>query len=215
MSKSVLIAGATGLVGSSVINLLKEDSAFNPVIILTRRDIPALRKYLNIKQHIIDFDNYESYKEFVKADAVVCALGTTIKKAGSQEKFRKVDYEYPLRLAEAASENKCEKYILVSSVGANPDSKNFYLRVKGEIEKDLAKLNFKSIHFLHPSLLLGERDEKRAGEGIAQKAAPLMKLILPYKFKPIEADTIARKIRNIILTDPVGFKTYEGKELYE
>jgi uncharacterized protein YbjT (DUF2867 family) len=213
--KSVIVAGATGLVGSSLINILKDKASEGKLIILTRRDIPELRKYLSVKQHIINFDDTESYKDHVKADAVVCALGTTLKKAGSQENFRKVDYSYPLQIAEAASENKCEKYILVSAIGADPDSRVFYNRVKGELERDLVKYNFKSLHFLHPSLLLGERDEKRRGEELAQKILPLFSFFMPYKYRPIEADAVAQKIVRIISDDSAGVFKYEGRDFYD
>jgi uncharacterized protein YbjT (DUF2867 family) len=215
MKKSILIAGATGLVGSSLVNLIKEDPSFSEVIILVRKDVPSLRKYKSIRQHIIDFTDAAFYKEHVKADTVVCALGTTIKKAGSQEKFREVDYLYPLQLAEAASANKCDKYILVSAVGADPSSKVFYNRVKGELERDLQKLKFKSLHFLNPSLLLGKRDEKRAGEGIGKALMPLFSFILPDKYKPIKAEVVAAKIKRISEDGDTGVFKYEGKEFYE
>jgi uncharacterized protein YbjT (DUF2867 family) len=214
MPNSILIAGATGLVGSSLVDIVKNDSFFIEIIILTRRDIPSLRKYLNITQHIIDFHKPESYRHLVKADTVVCTLGTTIKKAGSQEKFKEVDYTYPLQIAAAASENKCRKYILVSAAGADPSSKVFYNRTKGELERDLKKISFTEVHILRPSLLLGKRNETRTGEAIGQKIIPIISPILPYKYRPIKAATVADKIKRTAKDNTMGIYIYEGKDFY-
>jgi len=108
------------------------------------------------------------------AQDVFCALGTTIRKAGSQEAFRHVDLELPLRAAEQALKAGAEQFIVVSSVGADPASKNFYLRTKGEIERELARLHFKALHILRPSLLIGKRPEFRLGEAIGMKIAPVL-----------------------------------------
>jgi uncharacterized protein YbjT (DUF2867 family) len=215
MDKSVLIAGATGLVGRSIVDIIKDENTFSEIIILTRRDMPELRKYLNIRQHIIDFGNPASYRDFVKADTVISALGTTIKKAGSQEKFREVDYTYPLQLAEAASANKCDKYILISAVGADPSSGIFYNRVKGELERDLKKLNFRSLHLLQPSLLLGERGERRLGEDMAQRLLPLISFMFPSKYRPVKASIVAEKVKRLSLEDTEGIFKHEGDDFYK
>jgi uncharacterized protein YbjT (DUF2867 family) len=209
-NSSILITGATGLVGNSLLKIVSNDPYFTEVKVLTRRIIPAQN---NLTQYQTDFNEPSSYSSQVKADTVVCAIGTTIKKAGSQEKFRYVDYQIPLQIAEAASANKCDKFILVSAVGADPYSKVFYNRIKGELERDLIKLKFRSIHILRPSLLLGKREEKRAGEAIGQIMMPLFHFLLPPKYRAIKAETVAAKISEISKSDSEGIFFYEGKDL--
>jgi uncharacterized protein YbjT (DUF2867 family) len=213
-TKSILVTGATGLIGRSLIKLLQQDQYFNEIIILSRRRVPEWTKDKRIQQHIVDLSNPSGYRNIVKADTVVSALGTTIKKAGSQDKFREVDYQMPLNLAQAASANNCSSFILVSAVGSSPDSRVFYNKVKGEVERDLVKIKFKSIHILHPSLLLGERNEKRIGEKIGQIFMPLMSFLIPEKYRPVQADVIAKRIIQLAKSDKQGIYHYEGKDLY-
>ena len=119
-----------------------------------------------LKQHIIDFDKPETYQNLVIGDDFFCTIGTTIKKAGSQEAFRKVDFEYPKQFATIASQNKVNQFIIVSSLGANATSSNFYLNTKGEIQNFLKDCNLESVSIFQPSLLLGNRTEFRLGEKI-------------------------------------------------
>ena len=167
MSNIALLAGATGLVGSHCLKQLLEDEYFETVKILTR-------KPLNIVHHklieiAVNFDQLEDFRLQMDATHTFCALGTTIKKAGSQEAFRKVDHEYPLKLAKVVHSMGCPSYTIVTAMGANATSLIFYNRVKGEVERDLSKIGFKSLNILQPSLLMGERSEARFGEGLAQK----------------------------------------------
>jgi len=210
----VLVAGATGLIGSEFLQLIRNSENYPEVIAVARRAIPSVNNTANITQRIIDFDKLEDYIDALAATTTVCALGTTIKKAGSQEKFREVDYLLPLKIAKIVLENGGENFVLVSAVGADPDSKVFYNRVKGELEADIRKLPFKSIHILRPSLLLGEREEFRAAEALGQMFLKPIRKIFPLKYRPIYAMEVAQKILEILSLKNEGIKIYEGAELH-
>lgn len=210
---TVLLIGATGLIGSTFLNLIKNDEGFE-IIALSRTEIPSLKDYPHIKQKIIDFNNLEKYKHLIAAQSVVSALGTTIKKAGSQENFRKVDHQLPLEIANYALENGCQNFILISSIGADPISKVFYTRVKGELERDIRKLSFKSIHIIRPSLLLGDREEFRLREEIGKIFLKPFGFLIPAKYSPIHAITIANKIYSLLNNPKEGIYIYEGNDIY-
>ena len=164
MNKTALIIGATGLTGEQCLMELMASTHYNKVIVLTRKKLVTTNS--EIENIVTDFENLESIRQQIKAEHIYCAMGTTIGKAGSQAAFRKVDYEIPLQVAQIAKENGAVKFMLVSSMGADASSKIFYSKVKGELEEALAKLNFKSLLIFRPSILLGNRKEKRTGEAI-------------------------------------------------
>ncbi|MFZ2633684.1 MAG: NAD-dependent epimerase/dehydratase family protein [Desulfosalsimonadaceae bacterium] len=209
----VLVAGATGLIGGAVIRLLYDDPSAGNVIALTRRKIPSLPEVARMRQEVMDFDRLEASGRQISARTVVCALGTTIKKAGSQETFREVDYGLPMRLAEIAVKNGCEKFILISAVGADPNSPVFYNKVKGELERDLEKIGFKTLHIIRPSLLLGDREEFRLGEEIGKMMVKPFQFLIPGKYKPVHAGVIAQKIRSLLDDDTLGVHVYEGGQI--
>lgn len=212
--KTALLAGATGLVGGFVLDYLLEDDAFSEVIVLTRKSIP--KNHPKLKQLLVNFDQLNDYKEQIKADIVFCCLGTTIKAAGSQEAFRKVDYEYPLSIAEIAKANGAKSYLLVSAIGSSKNSIVFYNRVKGEVEDAIGNLHFDSYHILQPSLIIGDRSEKRFGEGIAQTAAPVFDTMMfgPFsKYKSIKAEQIAKAMIHFSKSDEKGVFIHESDEL--
>ena len=205
---SALLIGATGLVGGLVLEQLLQDDFYNEVIVLTRKS--SGKNHPKLKEVLVDFDHLENYKTDIKADVVFCTLGTTIKKAGSQEAFKKVDYEYPLRVAEIAKQNGATAYLLITALGASKNSVIFYNRVKGEVEEAIGKLNFDAFHILQPSLIIGERNEVRSGEGVAQKLSPIYDTLMfgPLsKYKSIKAEQIAAAMVHYSkLTDKGVFK---------
>ncbi|MBP1966893.1 NAD(P)H-binding protein [Paenibacillus aceris] len=198
MGTSAIVAGGTGLVGRELIRLLLEDPAYDKVIALVRKDMQVshLRGNEKLVQFITDYNRLDSELEpAVMADAhVFCTLGTTIKKAGSQEQFRKVDFEYPMKLGEIASRGKARAFVIVTAMGANSASSIFYNRVKGDVEHGLRSLNLRSLYLLRPSLILGDRDEVRVGEQlgslVSRAISPLMIGGL-RTYRPIHASTIA------------------------
>jgi len=180
------IAGATGLVGGHIVEFAGADT-----LALVRRPVPGLP----CAQHVVDFERLEDGHLDHTLDRVYCALGTTIRKAGSPEAFRRVDYDYVLALGRWARAQGATEFRVVSSIGADAGSSNLYLRVKGEMERDLAQLGFRSLVIFQPGLLLGARTESRPLELAAQKLAPLFGALLVgplKKYRPVEARDVAR-----------------------
>lgn len=209
--KTALIIGGTGLIGSELLNLLLDSNDYLKVITFVKRDTGI--KHPKLTQHIIDFDKPETYIELVVGDDFFCTIGTTIKKAGSKEAFRKVDFGYPKQFAAFALQNKVKNYLIISSLGANAKSGNFYLKTKGEIQDFLKDCDFESVAVLQPSLLLGNRTEFRLGEKVGaffMKTFSLLFVGNLKKYKPIESKTVAKALLKIAQTNNKGFKIYES-----
>lgn len=211
-AKSVLLLGATGLVGSECLKLLASDPTFERIVVLTRRPLPAPPSP-RIECHQVNFDGPSSFAAYLNVDAVICALGTTIKKAGSQEAFRKVDYEYPLMFAKLAREAGASHFLLVTSMGPDAKSRNFYLRVKGELEDAVAALGYPSLSIFRPSLLLGPRNEFRFVELISQKVLGAISFMIPRSVRPILASRVAFAIVERAKSGAVGTKIITNAEM--
>ncbi|OOV29399.1 oxidoreductase [Flavobacterium sp. LM5] len=212
--KTALVIGSTGLIGSQLVDLLVTSEHYEKVLIFVKRDSGKLHPKL--EQHIINFDAPEAYQHLVKGDDVFCTIGTTIKKAGSQSAFRKVDYEYPIGFSKIAKTNNIKQFLIVSSLGANKDSNNFYLKTKGEMEAALAKANFETTVIVRPSLLLGHRSEFRLGEKIGaffSKGFSFLLLGSLKKYRPIESSTVARALYLLAQSNVKGYTIYESDEL--
>ena len=162
MSKTVLIVGATGLIGSQLLELLLADDYYSKVIALTRK--PLAIDHLKLDNLVLDFNKLSDSLEKLKVDDVYCCLGTTMKQARSQAAFRKVDFEYPLEIARITKESGAKSYLLVTALGANKRSSFYYNRVKGEVEEAIGQFGFKTYHVFRPSFLQGNRKEQRTGE---------------------------------------------------
>ena len=186
-----IIAGSTGLVGGNVIKVLSNKK--QRAVALTRRSIPNLPP--NITEMIIDFDAFEKNGSLPSCNNVFICLGTTIKTAGSKENFRKVDIDYCLSIARKAKESGAETLSLISSIGANSSSKNFYLKTKGELEESIQRIGFSTVNIFRPSFLVGERSEKRLAEKIAINLAKIMDLFLigtASKYRSVKAESLAK-----------------------
>jgi uncharacterized protein YbjT (DUF2867 family) len=209
--KTALIIGSTGLTGSQLLQLLLESDSYSKVITFVKRETGI--QHPKLKQYIIDFDNIESYQNLIQGDDFFCTLGTTINKAGSKEVFRKVDFEYPQQFAKIAIENKIQKFLIISSLGADTDSSNFYLKTKGEIENFLRTSKVKSATIFRPSLLLGKRNEFRFGEKAAAFFMKIFSFLLIRKlkkYKPIESKTVAKALFVIAQQKNTKFTIYES-----
>ncbi|MFE3870197.1 NAD(P)H-binding protein [Flavobacterium sp. ZS1P70] len=214
--KTALIIGSTGLIGSQLLNLLLDSNDYLKVIAFVKRDTGI--KHPKLTQHVIDFDKPETYKELIVGDDFFCTIGTTITKAGSNDAFRKVDFEYPRQFATFALLNKVKQYLIISSLGADAKSGNFYLKTKGEIQDFLKDCDFESISVLQPSLLLGNRTEFRLGEKVGaffMKTLSFLLLGNLKKYKPIEGKTVAKALVKIAQTNNKGFKIYESDVIQE
>ncbi|MGG3915208.1 NAD-dependent epimerase/dehydratase family protein [Bacillus sp. es.034] len=175
MSKVALIAGATGLVGSYLVDILLKSPEYTKVISFVRRDSGV--KHEKLDERIISFDGMKLLPH-EEIDDVFCCLGTTIKKAKTKHAFKKVDYEYPVQLGKLGKAHGAKQYLVISSIGASPESPFFYSKVKGNLEKELKELLYPSLHIFRPSLLLGERQEfrfgEKAGEIFSRAVRPVM-----------------------------------------
>ena len=209
--KTALIAGASGLIGSSLYRMLLEAPQYDRVHILVRRKIDF--DHPKLVQYVVDFDNLKNYQLDFSADDAFCTLGTTIAKAGSKPAFIRVDHDYVLSFAEIALAAGATGFYLVSSMGANPDSNIFYNKVKGLVEEDLKLLGFPRMGIFRPSLLLGPRVEKRAGEKFASWMMMALDFMIPSKYKAIHVDKVARKMIEAALQDERGIFVLESDQL--
>lgn len=211
-----LVLGATGLVGGEVVQELLRSEAYDEVKVLLRR--PLAFQHPKLNQNIIDLEQLEEKADyFTGVRDVFCCLGTTIRKAGSQVKFRKVDLEYPLRAAKVSRQRGVKQFLAVSAMGANPGSRIFYNRVKGEAEQVLCSVGLQGVHLFRPSLLLGERNEFRFGEAagawIMKGLDPLMRG-RTSKYRAMPATTIARAMVSIALTGTAGSHVYPNDVIH-
>ncbi len=207
MEKKAILIGATGLVGSHVLQLLLSDERYESVKVLHRRSTGT--SHPKLTEHIIDFDDQESWKPLVTGDHLFSTLGTTLKKAGSKDAQYKIDYTYQYNFAKIASENGDSSYALVSSLGANPDSGSFYPRIKGELDEAVQKLSFDNTLILRPSFLDGSRDEFRLGERIGIAIAKVVcKIPGLKKYHPIKAETVAKAMIE-------GLNSKQSKHIFE
>ncbi len=206
--RTVLLCGATGLVGRECLRQLLADPGVARVRALVRRELGVHDPRLD--ERLVDFERLAEHAELLGGVAqVVCALGTTIKQAGSREAFRRVDHDYPLALARLGVACGARHYLLVSSIGASPHARTFYLRVKGELEQALAALSYRSLSILRPSLLVGERAERRRGEELAARLG----FLFPTRYKPIAAADVAAGIVRLAREDAPGQRIVESAEL--
>ena len=197
----VLILGATGLVGKSALMQAVTHPAIAHVIAPTRKPLPPSSKLSNPVAERLELLLPEVLTW--RVDAVICALGTTSSKAGSEEAFRQVDYVLPLAFAKLAHQQGAETFALVSAIGADPDSSFFYPKTKGEIERDIKLVGFKSLTILRPSIIDGKREESRFAEGAALTLSRLLAPVLPRKFHVNPAAKIAEVLLDTVLgADP-------------
>jgi len=213
MSRTAVIVGSSGLVGGCCLERLLHDPEYSRVILLVRRK--ALVRHPKSDERIVNFDELASV-EFEAGADVFCALGTTIRKAGSQSEFRKVDLEYPLALAKRAHELAAARFLVVSSVGANASSSNFYLRTKGEMEEAIRALPFRAIHIFRPSFLVGARREWRPGEAAGAAFAQTFRLLLlgPLRrYRPVAADTVAAAMLAAAVGPETGTHVHQYDEI--
>lgn len=184
----LMLVGATGLVGQSVLRQALKHPQVKQVISPTRRLLPPHARLLN---PLVDFDALPSEAGWWTVDAVICTLGTTIKKTGSQAAFRRIDHDHPLAVAQLALRHGAKAYALNSALGADANSRVFYSRTKGELERDLQTLGYPSLTFVRPGLIGGERQEARLGEQIGVTVSQWLRPLLPKRYRVVPAERIA------------------------
>jgi uncharacterized protein YbjT (DUF2867 family) len=191
-TRKALLVGATGLIGGHCLQTLCDNPNYSEVTAIVRK--PILKTHRKLKVITSTFDNLQNDLSNIQAHDVYCCLGTTIKKSGSQEAFKKIDFGLVITLAELMRKQGSVQFLVISSVGANKDSKVFYNRTKGEMEEALKEIDFPFLRIIRPSLLLGKRDEFRFGEKIGAILTPVLKPFLVgslKKYAPIEAESVA------------------------
>lgn len=214
--KVALLAGASGLVGTHCLHLLLQSNRYRKVISIGRRELPI--QHPKLQQLVVDFNHLEKHRDSLTADDVYCCLGTTIKKAGSKEKFRQVDYAYVVNLAKHTSGNFAAQFLVVSALGARAESRIFYNQVKGEMEQAVKIMPFTAVHIFQPSLLLGERQEHRFGE---QAAAIFMKVFgflftgPLRKYRAIKASTVAKAMLEAAKQDGGGVLVHPSEQMLQ
>jgi uncharacterized protein YbjT (DUF2867 family) len=209
--RTALVAGATGLVGGHCVEELLQEDSYSRVVALVRR--PGLPVREKLEEYLIDFESLDDETRLPAVDDVFCCLGTTIKKAGTKEAFRRVDHDYVVFLARAALASGAKQFLLVSSIGANAESRIFYSSVKGDIEADISALPFRAVQIFRPSVLLGNRNEFRLGEKLAQIVSRALAFLFVgglSKYRPIEAKTVARAMVKVARREPEGVHVYES-----
>jgi len=213
--KTAIIIGATGLTGKALLYQLLEDKQFNAIILFLRKELNI--SHPKLVQHCIDFNALDAYKDLIKGDVIFCCLGTTIKTAGSQEAFKKVDYTYPTEFAKIAKQNDVSTFCLQSSLGADSKSNNFYLKVKGETEDFIRQLNYVSFSIFRPSMLLGNRTEFRLGETIGKivmQGLSFMFIGKLKRYKAIHVNQVASAMIKHSTANKTGNIIIENEEMF-
>lgn len=214
--RTALVLGASGLVGGHVLRRLAADARWTRVVTLGRRPLPTAGP--THEDHVVDFDRLGEQAELFACDDLVCCLGTTIRTAGSQEAFRRVDLEIPFEAAQLAHTAGATQVALVSALGADAGSRIFYNRTKGEAEAAVGRVGFEGVQIFRPSLLAGDRDEVRVAERVGQVVlgalAPVLRGPLA-PLRPTEADDVAAAIVAVLADRPPGAHVYEPDAIRE
>lgn len=211
----VIILGSTGLVGTETVKLFQDADDIEQLILPVRNLNFNFKNKNRLTIFPLEIENLQ--KELCKyhAETAICALGTTIKKAASKEKFREIDHDLVIKSAWAAKNSGVKHFIFISSIGADSRSSNFYLKTKGETEKDLDEIGFESLSILRPSLLVGKRNEYRIGEELGKIISNAFKFIIPKKYKLIYVKTVAIALLYLTLSPAKGVRYYSNEELFD
>jgi uncharacterized protein YbjT (DUF2867 family) len=206
---TAILAGATGLVGGECLRRLLRADEYERVIVVTRRDLGEPGRHPKVRQAVIGFEQLGGLRKSLRADHVFCALGTTIRKAGSKSKFRQVDFEYPLRLAQLTRMNGALHFSIVSALGASAASPFFYSRVKGEVEQGLRGMDWPSLAIIRPSVIAGARAESRPLERLSEH----MLRFAPATWRPVAASDIAAAMVATAVECPPGVWVIESRDI--
>ncbi len=209
-----MIVGATGAVGGFCVEELLRSPLYSKVVTLSRSPVPL--DHPKLEKHQIDFDRLEEYAHLTAVDDIFCSLGTIAQKTVSREAYRKVDVDYPAKIAELSLKKGARRYFLVTAVQANPDSRFYYLKFKGEVERKVSSFPFEAVHIFRPALIVGPRKEFRVNETLAILISRVFPFLFagPFaNFKPIEAAAIARAMLRSAETDARGTIIHESREI--
>ena len=220
MKKTATLLGATGLIGGHLLEILKKESFYDEVRVISRR--PLEIDHPKVKVVVIDFSDELQFKAAMEGSGLVfCAIGTTQKKVkGDKKLYRSIDFDIPINAAKHSIKYGCKQFLIVSSLGADSSKRGFYLKLKGEVEEALiAKMHptvgFHSLSIFRPSLLLGDRKEKRLAEDIGQFFGKVLKFLMPGKSKPIEGENVAKAMVAAAKLNKKGVEIYHYNEMKE
>lgn len=208
--RNVLVIGATGAVGFELLQQLERDGDISEIHVVVRRPLGAPMKLSKVREHVMNFEALDEQSPAFAVDAVLCALGTTIKIAGSQKAFRRVDHDYTLNIARVAKARGVSHFLVVTAIGANSESFFFYNRVKGDVEKDLKQLQFPFLTVVRPSVMIRPTGEWRMGEAIGQKIAAL----LPKMWRAVPVSHVAQAMIDSLKSPKSSVRTIENSELF-
>lgn len=208
-ARSVLVLGATGLVGSEIVRQLLADQTVSRIVAVTRRAFEPVYADHRLRSAVVDLDRLSDIGDAFQVDQIFCALGTTIKQAGSQDAFRHVDFEIPLAAAHLGLDHGVKDFLLVSALGASAKSRVFYNRVKGELEDALRTLPFRSVTIARPSLLIGPRLKRRVGEEVGRRLGWLA----PGRYRPVRASRVAAALVAAARRPEPGMRIIESNEI--
>jgi uncharacterized protein YbjT (DUF2867 family) len=205
----VTLLGSTGLIGNHILELLKKDEGIESITAILRRQVNF--NHPKVNAIVIDFNDKKAFQNAIEPDSVIfCAIGTTNSKVkGDREKYRSIDYDIPVNAAEFGLKKNCKTFVLVSSIGADSKSSNFYTKLKGEVEDKISGLGYENLHIFRPSLLLGNRKENRLGERIAKLFMTTFSFLMPSKYKPVPAKDVAKAMVK------ASHKEIKGKTIYD
>ena len=209
----ITLFGPTGLIGNEILKLLENDSDFENINVVSRRPVELKSKKSTL--NIIDFKDFNSYLDVIDgSDVVLAAIGTTQSKVGfNKKKYREIDFDIISNAVKACKEKNVKHFSFVSSAGADINNKSFYLKLKGEIEKEVESKKLNSSTVYRPSLLLGSRKENRFGEKVAQILIPLISFLFPDNYKPIKASDVAKAMVTESKKIETGFKIYHYRDI--
>lgn len=214
MPKTALLAGASGLIGSHLLPLLLASERYAKVIVVGRR--PLSLQHPKLAQVVTELDQLEDERLRLIADDVFCCLGTTRRQAGSQEAFYRVDFLYVVALAALTASNLAAQFLVVSSLGADAESRVYYSRVKGEMEDAIRSMPFRATHIFRPSLLLGERTQPRLGERVGAVVLGALGPLLRgswRQYRPVAAATVAAAMLRAAEEDGPGVRVHLSDEI--
>lgn len=210
-ARSVLLVGATGLVGRECLRLLLADPDVIHLLVATRRPLPIDVPGAKLDARVVDFDRLHGHPDLFAVDQIVCALGTTMRQAGSREAFRAVDHDLPLRIARLGLAHGARHFLLVSSLGADAGARAFYTRVKGELEDAVRALGYRSVTIVRPSVLRGKRGERRVGEQLAMRVLKHA----PRRWRSVDASAVAEALAHAARADAPGVRVIDSAEIHE
>ncbi|MGO3182781.1 MAG: NAD(P)H-binding protein [Aequorivita sp.] len=196
MMKTAIILGASGLTGGLLLEKLLNDPSFEKIKLFSRSSVEITNP--KIEEHLIDMFQLEDYSEAFVADVVFCCIGTTKAKTPDKETYKKIDYGIPVTAAKLAKQNRIKTFIVISALGADENSSVFYNKTKGEMQRDVLKQNIKNTYVLQPSLIVGNRNDSRFGENVAEFFMRIFEFLIPNKYKMIKAETIAKAMQVLV-----------------